>query len=94
VPPLALSALKLPHILQPLALAAGPTVGECVLTVAPSGLGYCDRVVGTDAAASNTALQSEVAEGRGGDEGDDRPAQRRFTRSRIVTVEGETTGRD
>ncbi|KAJ3707829.1 hypothetical protein LUZ61_011534 [Rhynchospora tenuis] len=52
----ALSALIVPHILQPLALAAGPAVGECELTVAPSGLGFCDRVVGTGATASKGQL--------------------------------------
>lgn len=56
-----LSALILPHlILQPqenLALAAaGPTVSECEFTVTPSGLGFCDQVVGTGAAASKGQL--------------------------------------
>lgn len=51
-----LSALVLPQILQPLALAAGPTVSECELTATPSGLGFCDRVVGTGAAASKGQL--------------------------------------
>ncbi|KAF3327796.1 peptidyl-prolyl cis-trans isomerase FKBP13 [Carex littledalei] len=52
---LSLSALIAP--LQPLPLAAaGPTVGECELTVTPSGLGFCDQVVGTGAAASKGQL--------------------------------------
>lgn len=53
----ALSALLVSHVLQqPIALAAGLTVGECELTVTPSGLGFCDRVVGTGAAASKGQL--------------------------------------
>ncbi|KAJ1703355.1 hypothetical protein LUZ63_003134 [Rhynchospora breviuscula] len=52
----ALSAFIVPHILPPLALAAGPAAGECELTVAPSGLGFCDRVVGTGVAASKGQL--------------------------------------
>ncbi|XP_078162357.1 peptidyl-prolyl cis-trans isomerase FKBP13, chloroplastic-like [Carex rostrata] len=53
-----LSALILPHLLlQPLALAAaGSTVSECEFTVTPSGLGFCDQVVGTGAAASKGQL--------------------------------------
>lgn len=54
-----LSALIVPHLLvqpQEALAAAGPSVSECEFTVTPSGLGFCDQIVGTGAAASKGQL--------------------------------------
>ncbi|XP_040381248.1 peptidyl-prolyl cis-trans isomerase FKBP13, chloroplastic-like [Oryza brachyantha] len=51
-----LSAAVLSHVLPAAAAAEAEASGECPLVVAPNGLGFCDRVVGTGAAAEQGQL--------------------------------------